>query len=201
MKKLVYGLLALLLLGFVPSKQGLNNADKELVVTEMTRTSKKLLKTIKGLSSEQLNFKASPESWSVAECVEHIAISESSIFSVVEKAVQVPADASKRKEVKFTDDEVIGVMLNRKNKAKAPSAIEPSGKFGSHKETIKAFVAKRKQNIKYAKKTKDNLRNHYGEMSFGTLDGVQLMVFISAHSERHTLQIKEIMNNENFPKN
>ncbi|WKB82565.1 DinB family protein [Cellulophaga lytica] len=200
MKKAVYALLAILLCGFMPSKKGLTNADKELVVTEMTRTSKKLLKTIKGLSNEQLNFKVSPESWSVAECVEHITISESSIFGMVEQAVKIPADAAKREKVKVSDDEVIAIMMNRKNKSQSPSAFQPSGKFGSHKETVKAFVAKRKQNIKYAKKTENNLRNHYGEMRFGILDAVQLMVFISAHSERHTLQIEEIMNNENFPR-
>lgn len=199
MKKAVYGVLVLLLFSFMPEKQGLNNADKELVITELTRTSKKLLKTIKGLSRAQLNFKASPESWSVAECVEHIAISENSIFGAVEKALKTPADTSKKSKSTMTDDEVVGAMLNRTNKIKTPTAFEPSGKFGGHKETVKAFITKRKENIKYAKKTKDNLRNHYGKMSFGTLDGVQLMVFIAAHSERHTLQIEEIINNENFP--
>ena len=199
MKKAVYGVLALLLLSFIPAKQGLNNADKELVVTEMTRTSKKLLKKIKGLSETQLNFKASPESWSVAECVEHIAISETNIFGAVEKALKTPVDTSKKSKSTITDDEVMNVMLNRTNKIKAPETFKPSGKFGSHKETVKAFLSKRKENIKYAKKTKNNLRGHYAQMAFGTLDGVQLMVFIAAHSERHTLQIEEIMSNKNFP--
>ncbi|MCL5246337.1 DinB family protein [Cellulophaga sp. 20_2_10] len=199
MKKVIYGVIALLMLSFMPVNKGLNNADKELVVTEMTKTTKYLLQAIKGLSPEQLNFKSSPESWSVAECVEHIAVSESNIFGAVEAAVKTPADASKRDLVKITDDEVIGFMLDRTKKAKAPEAFKPSGKFGSHKETVKAFLKKRKQNIKYAKKTEDNLRNHYGEMPFGVVDGVQLMVFISAHSERHILQIKEIMSHTDFP--
>lgn len=38
------------MLSFMPVNKGLNNADKELVVTEMTRTTKHLLETIKGLS-------------------------------------------------------------------------------------------------------------------------------------------------------
>lgn len=201
MKKGIFSLLLLVLFSFSTEETALKNADKELVISEFNKSTKHLLRSLKSLSSNQLNFKSSPETWSIAECVEHIAISETNIFGLLESALKTPADPSKRSEVKMTDQQIIGMMVDRSNRVKTPEAFEPSGKFGSHKETLKAFLKKRKQNVKYVKKTDDDLRNHYGKLPFGTLDGIQILLFISAHSERHILQIEEVLNHKDFPIN
>jgi hypothetical protein len=50
------------------------------------------------------------------------------------------------------------------------------------------------------KKTPD-LRDHALESPLGQkLDAYEWILFIGAHSERHTKQIKEVMADANFPK-
>ena len=38
-----------------------------------------------GISSEQLNWKVSPESWSIAQCLDHLIVSDNSYFPVLKK--------------------------------------------------------------------------------------------------------------------
>ncbi len=200
MKKLLLPIVALVLVSFTVTTSSLSKNERRAAANEMKGTYAHLLKTIKGLSDAQLNFKPNPETWSVAECTEHIAISEENIFGLLEKALQTPADPSKRSEVKMSDAQIMKILVDRSNKVKTRKPFEPTGRFGSHKATVKAFKAKRKGNIKFVKKTKEDLRNHYTQLPFGTVDGYQILLFMSAHTERHISQIKEVMAHPDFPK-
>ena len=57
--------------------------ERKALLTDLKNTEKGLMTAIKGLSTEQLNFKPTADAWSIAECVEHIAISETNIFGMV----------------------------------------------------------------------------------------------------------------------
>jgi hypothetical protein len=49
-------------------------------------------------------------------------------------------------------------------------------------------------------KTTKDLREHVSESPLGMLDGYEWLLFIGAHSERHTKQILEVKANPDFPK-
>jgi hypothetical protein len=191
---------ALVTMSFDVPAPGLTNAEREYASKYLQETKNDLLKKVKGLTAEQLNFKATPESWSVAECVEHLAISENNLFGFAQQALQQPADPSLRKEVKMADEEIIKMITDRTHKVKTQEAFEPSNKFGSFEATLKEFNSKRDSNIKYIKTTSDDLRNHYNDFPFGKIDVYQTILFMTAHSKRHTEQIVEVINNPGFPK-
>ena len=50
----------------------------------------KFLNAIDGLSPAQLAFKAAPGRWSIAECAEHITLSEDLIFKMAQRALAAP---------------------------------------------------------------------------------------------------------------
>ena len=179
---------------------GLTDTEREYASKYLQETKDDLLKKVKGLTTEQLNFKATPESWSVAECIEHLAISENNLFGFAQQALQQPADPSLRKEVKMTDEEIIKMITDRTHKVKTQEAFEPSNKFGSFEATLNEFKTKRDDHVKYLKTTSDDLRNHYNDFPFGKIDTYQTILFMAAHSKRHTEQIVEVMNNPGFPK-
>lgn len=199
MKKKLIAVVALVMLSFGMLKTGITDAERKMTIDELTKSQTRLNGLVDGLSETQLNFKASEESWSVAECVEHLAISEATIGGMLQGALQAPADASKRDSVKISDEELLGMITNRVEKVKTSEAFEPSGKFGSFEETLKVFKEKRNAHIKYLKTTSDDLRNHYGKLPFGTIDGLQIMLFMSAHTERHVAQMEEVMAHTEFP--
>jgi len=200
MKRLFLPLVALFLFSFMLTDSPLSQNERKFAIDQLTKSEKHLMSAIKGLSKEQLDFKASPDSWSIAECTEHIAISEGMIYGMVEGALKQPADPSKRSEVKMSDDQVLAMITDRSKKIKTSEDFEPSGKFGSHEGAVKEFTAKRDGHIEYIKSTKDDLRNRYQQMPFATLDAYQVVLFMAGHSERHTKQIEEVKANPSFPK-
>ncbi|MCH5597151.1 DinB family protein [Niabella ginsengisoli] len=57
-----------------------------------------LLSEVKGLSDEQLNWKPNDSAWSIANCVEHITLTEKSIFEWAMGTLKESADSTKNKK-------------------------------------------------------------------------------------------------------
>ncbi|TDQ30948.1 DinB family protein [Zeaxanthinibacter enoshimensis] len=199
MKKISIILFALLLVGFNLSDLKLTDEERAMAVDHLKQTRDNLMASVDGLSDEQLNFKNSPESWSVAECVEHLAISEKMIGEMLKGTLQSPANADMRSEVKMSDADILAMITNRDQKIKTAEAFEPSGQFGDFEQSLEAFKSARKSHIDYMKETEDDLRNHYAQMPFGTIDAYQAVLFMSGHTARHNAQIAEIMESPDFP--
>jgi len=200
MKKISFLFLAMAMTSFGILSNGISDEDRKMTVDRLTKTQDRLMLAVKFLSEEQINFKASPESWSIAECVEHIAISENVFGEMMQTTLQVPANPVYQDSVVITDDQIWGMITNRDNKMKTSEAFEPSGQFGTFKETVEAFNTKRAEHIELMSTTEADLRNHYGQLPFAVADGVQIVIFWAGHSKRHILQIEEIMAHDNFPK-
>lgn len=199
MKKIIVPVIALLLFSFSLVSTKLTKEEREKAVAELTKTHELMQQTLDGLSEEQLNFKSTPESWSIAECVEHLAISENAFDQMLMGSLETTADLTRRSEVKMSDDELLAMISNRDEKVKTSEPFEPSGKFGTFEETLNAFETKRAEHIAYMETTEDDLRHHYGQLPFGTIDAYQIMLFMSGHTERHVKQMEEVKSDDNFP--
>jgi hypothetical protein len=191
----------LLITGSLNTKNAsLTEAERKYASGVLEETRNTLLSKVKGLSPAQLAFKADSSSWSVAQCVEHIAITENNLFAYAQSALKVAADPSKRKDVKLSDEDVLKMIVDRSSKFQAQEAVKPTGKFGDFQTTLKEFTSKRENNISYINTTTDDLRNHYNDFPFGKIDAYQTIIFMAGHSKRHTAQIDEILHNPDFPK-
>lgn len=186
--------------GFRPVGDTITDIERKMIIDYMKETKERLVKDVKGLTNEQLNFKATPDSWSVAECLEHIAFSEGALFGMLQGTLKEPANPARRSEIKMTDEQVKGMISSRERKVKTQEAFEPKNQFGSAEGSLKEFIAKRDSNIEFTKTTQEDLRNHYAVMPFATFDSFQVLIFITGHSARHTAQIEEVLANANFPK-
>lgn len=191
---------AVVLMSFNRPAAVLTDAERKYAADLLQETRDNLLDKITGLTQEQVNYKASAGVWSIAECVEHIALSENNIFGFVQMSLKEPADPAKRSEIKMTDDAIVKMAANRSNKVKTKEAFEPTGKFGSFEGSLGAFKGKRDHSISYIKTTSDDLRNHFNDFPFGKIDTYQTILFMAAHSKRHIIQIEEIINSPGFPK-
>ena len=189
-----------MMVSFSTTKTSLTKTERKFAITELKDSKKHLQKAVKGLSAAQLNFKASRESWSIAECTEHLALSETLIYDMLEGALKQPADPSRRAEVKVTDDKLLSMIIDRSNKVKTQEPFKPTGKFGSQENTLKEFVDKRDSHIDFIRKTNEDLRNRYQQLPFGIIDAYQILLLLSGHTERHIAQIEEVKADPNFPK-
>ncbi len=185
--------------------QGLN--AQELTAQELARandylkkTSGDLLASVQGLSEAQLNFKPAPVRWSVAETAEHIAAAEDFLRDMIQNKVLPAPGHAEPVNVKETDDFVVAAIPDRTRKAQAPEPLVPTKRFGSMEKTLKHFKEARAKTLALLNETKD-LRAHVTDSPLGKkLDAYQWILFIAAHSERHTKQIEEVKADPGFPK-
>jgi hypothetical protein len=175
--------------------------EREFALKQYETTRDNFLKSIAGLSQKQWTFKPAPDRWSVAEVAEHITVSETTIFGLVPKLMQGPADPQKRDLVKGKDEIIIEKVPDRSHKVQAPEILRPTGRFATEADLTKAFGDARKSNMDYIRTTNDDLRDHFFDHPMlGTLDGYQWVLLVSAHTARHTAQIEEVKADPNFPK-
>jgi hypothetical protein len=180
--------------------QELTQAEKDRAVQYLEKTRQGVLDATKGLSEAQWNFKAGPDRWSIAQCVEHIAAAEDYIrASVAEKVMLAPGVPDR--DLKKTDDAVVAMVPDRSHKAQAPEPLVPTNRFGSPDGSVKHFLESRAKTEEFLKTT-PGLREHAVDSPLGAkLDGYEFVLFIAAHSERHTKQILEVKADPNYPKN
>ena len=203
MKKLLFAGFVVLVTAFnrLPD-EGLTKSERSFAVDYLKKTESRLRKDVQGLSSDQLNFKADSSRWSVAQCVEHITLAENLIWKWSQGMLSQPANPSKRGEIKFSNEQLIAATVDRSKKFNAPDVLKPDNKLGSTEDALKIFTQRRDSTITYIQTTQDDLKNHFIiHPAMGTLDLYQALLFLSAHCERHTLQLEEVKANPNFPKN
>jgi hypothetical protein len=201
MRKLLSFVAVLALVSFTATDTPISKKDKKSALSYLKETRQRLIKNVKGLSDAQLNWKATDSSWSIANCIEHIAISEKNLFDWTMGSLKEPANPARRSEIKQTDEGIIKIITDRSFKAQAPEGFKPSGQFGNGQEALKVFIERRDNTVNYIKTTPDDLRNHFVAHPFlGTIDMYQMLMFMTGHTLRHTLQVEEIKANAGFPK-
>jgi DinB family protein len=180
-----------------PLKQG----ERDRALSELYASRKLFLDSVAGLSDAQWNFKPAPEVWSIAECAEHITLSEDLLMGVIQKALQGPAAPDKKAEVKGKDEAILKQVPDRSQKFKAPEALVPTHRWPTQQALIERFKESRDHTLDYVRSTQDDLRSHFTPHPvMGTLDAYQWLLLLSAHTQRHTAQLNEVKQNPGFPK-
>ena len=200
MRKLFFILSLPMIFSFVTINTELTKKEREDAASYFKETQKAVADQFKGMSQNQLKWKPADSVWSITDCVEHIALSEKNLFDWAMGTLKTEANPAKRSELKRSDEEVRKTITDRSFRVKTREGFIPTGQFGDAKQTLKVFDERREALIKYIKETKDDLRNHFAESPFGLVDTYQLLLFLSAHTKRHTLQIEELKANPGFPK-
>src|SRR5215470_14089763 len=106
MRRSKYGYLLLALLvitglaGTVTSTS-ITSKERKFAATHLKDTKVDVLKSIKGLSQAQLDFKANSHKWSIRECVYHIAVSEKTLWQLLQQTMKRPANPEKRPDIKM----------------------------------------------------------------------------------------------------
>ena len=198
--RLLLSLLVITGLAGTINVNSLTKGERKYALGLMKETYKDALKTVKDLSEEQLNFKASPEKWSVKECFYHIAATEKGLWVMLEGALKSPANPEKRSAIKVTDEQFVNMIKDRTTKFQAPEPFQPKNiAYKSLDEAVTDFKMSRTEHIKYMKSSTEDMRNHVVEMPFGSVDCYQLYLMIAAHSNRHTQQMNEVIASAGYP--
>jgi hypothetical protein len=180
--------------------------EREHVIKLLKDSQKEFLESTEKLTDAQWNFKSPPidgrERWSIAECAEHIMLSEAAIFGRVEAAMAAPVnpnwEAKTGKKTAFLER----ILPDRSGKATAPEAITPKSNI-TRAEIMARYKELRAKTIKFAETTDAPLKEHTVDNPFpaiGTLNGYQWLIYVPLHNIRHNLQLNEVKTYEGYPK-
>jgi len=204
-KRFGYILLSLLVVSGFAGTVGTNTLTKEerkFATSHLKQTKIELIKSVKGLTEAQLNFKPAPDKWSIKECIYHITLSEEVLWQWIEATIKAPSNPEKRSEIKMTDAQLLAGVSSRSTKVKTSEPFEPkNAKWKTPEQALNALKDSRAKHIAYMKTTTEDLRNHVAvDAPVGPLDAYQMVLLLSSHTNRHMQQINEIKQHPDFPR-
>jgi hypothetical protein len=178
-----------------PAQAQMKEIDRQRLLAHFDMTESWLVSELQGLSQAQLKFRMAPDSWSIMDVVEHLAIAEPQYWERVQNSMKQPPNTEK---LEGTDAGILWYGVDRTNRATTGEARVPKGRFSSVPESLGEFRKLRSTMKDYAKTTSDDLRLR--KTLEGTIDVYQWFLMISTHSQRHILQIREIKAHASYPK-
>jgi uncharacterized damage-inducible protein DinB len=174
--------------------------ERDFVVGHLLENRERLLRTVAGLAPEQQLFRAEENTWSVADCVEHVTLVEDFILSRVRSALEAPPRPEKRPQVAEKLDLMLPRVPSRETKVKGPEWVQPKRQWGDFSELVEGFNAARDRSVQFASQTNAELCDHFfPHPNLADLDCYQWLVFIALHCERHVRQMEEVMAHPGFP--
>jgi hypothetical protein len=188
-------LVAALLLAAPVVADELTPGDRQRLVAHLEMTESWLASEIGGLSAAQLTYRMTPESWSITDVVEHLAIAEPQYWKQLQDSLKQPVTGEK---VEATDAAILWYGIDRSNRQRTGEARVPHGTFKDIAGSSAAFRKLRAEMLEVAKASKEDMRGR--KLLQGNMSVYQWFLMISTHSQRHILQIREIKAHSAFPK-
>jgi hypothetical protein len=189
-------LLTLLVHATAAAAGALTTAERQRLVAHLEMTEHWLATELDGLSAAQLTFRPSPNSWSTADVVEHLAIAEPQYWQQVQASLKTPITPGYKPEA--TDAGILWYGIDRTERTTTGDARVPDGRFKTTAEALTSFTRLRATMLAQARASQDDFRGR--KLIEGNMDVYQWFLMISTHAQRHILQIQEIKAHKGFPR-
>ena len=172
--------------------------ERDQILQYLAQSREMLARAVDGLSSEQRSFRAAADRWSVADCVEHLAVVEGNILKAIERQLQQPP--GEKPDTSGKDQVILDRVPGRVLRVKGPDTAMPNGRWPDFEESLRQFHTVRERTINFAAETQGALREYAFPHPFlGPLDCYQWLLFLAAHCERHVGQMEEVKADPAFP--
>lgn len=133
--------------------------------------------------------------WTIAQIAEHVVLAEVALLRKV-KALLLTAPAEALAEAPASLETLKTILAGRKGRVEAPAPLHPAGtwtqaetteRFLAHRDEARAFIASSEQPLE---------KFHAPNAFFGPLTAWQWFIYAPMHTQRHLLQIREILQSQ-----
>jgi hypothetical protein len=186
--------LSLLAGGGSPVAQ-IGSLDRQRLLAHLDMTAAWLVDETSGLSAAQLEFRRAPDTWNVAQVVEHLVVVAPIYWQDLQQSLK---ESPGGRTTSMTDADVLWYGIDRTHREQAIPTERPTA---PPRDVRVAFEEYRKYHDRlrqYISTTRDELRRHFVQRQ--QCDAYQWALLISTHEQRHILQIREIKADPKFPK-
>ncbi|MEQ9425432.1 MAG: DinB family protein [Cyclobacteriaceae bacterium] len=174
--------------------------DRNYLLENLIRSKEELIEETQNLTTQQWNFKGSPDRWSINQIVEHIALYELIFMNAISVALQkgpVPNFPHYAPDSLFVDQDPYGLKQNKTTDFTKPFSITVPLGNNEGQDNLTWLLKMRDESIEFIQIDKRNLREYY--INFGpNVHQKCMMIFV--HTDRHIRQIKKVKAHEKYPK-
>jgi hypothetical protein len=178
------------------------------LIDQISEISLKASEKFSGLTESQLNWKPEPAKWSIAQCLDHLIVSNKTYYPSFEKLISHSYRLSFFQKLnpfkKLPGPLMVRSMSSESKKTfKSPKIFEPTSSnisprivsdFINHQEEMKKYYQRLGQldtkNLIMASPVS-------GFITYTLSDGMQLL---AVHEQRHLKQAENVLNHPNFPR-
>lgn len=166
----------------------------------------KAVKTFSSLTSNQLNWKTNPDSWSVGECLSHL-VNSNKLYLNKFNSILNSQTTGKQKEFPYKQT-ILGTMIT---KGVDPANVKTTKTFkvffpnssNIEQSILDDYVKTSKDLISFTEKMKHfdlKKRKFSSPVNFFIrLNLGDPLIFIPKHDERHLNQAEKVKNHKEFP--
>ena len=176
--------------------ESLTALERQRLIAHLDTTGSWLVSEVAHLSPRQLHFRSSPGTWTIMEVLEHLTIAGPIYWQDFQNAMLRPPRGPSRPE---KDGEVLWYGIDRTQHQKALASEAAKGQLTAAPAAIRTIQKLHSGIRQYVRTSGADLRAHVVERE--RCDAYQWLLLISAHEQRHILQIREIKADAKFPKN
>ena len=177
-------------------------------IEEFGKVTAEVKTQFKNLSSEQLNWKPAPEKWSIAQCLEHLIVSNTTYYPQLNDVVVGKHSNSFYQSIKFISKFFGNYLVKETGPVvakpmKSPPVFVPSksqiastivADFEKHQNDFSACIES------LSKVDLENTMVSSPALGIITYNLVDLLTILVGHEQRHLAQAKNVLNHGSFPR-
>jgi DinB superfamily len=165
------------------------DADKADVLEMLQAGMDSLSEALRGIDESAARCRPQTDSWSVLECVEHLALTERALLQRLKEArVCDQSSEDRAREAKFQD-----LALNRARRIEAPGPVRPGTGSTTLAQAVEEFKEARRETIAFVEDFRGDLRWRVAQHPLITrpVNCYEMLILMAMHPRRHALQIAE----------
>ena len=173
----------------------MDEAERASLLEKLRASRDALVQGLAGISDLQGRFKPGPDSWSIEEIVEHLAVAEHGMYRLI-TAYSEPC-GSRFDSTREEQFEKLGT--DRRRRVSAPERVRPTGRYGSLENALNQFVANRKRTMTYIQTCEEDLRMRTTKHVLGQISCRECIALMIGHPLQHLEQIRAVQASPGFP--
>jgi hypothetical protein len=172
----------------------MTDQERDLLVDLLVSSQQALVTATAGLTPGQWTLAPGGDRWSIAQCAEHLTLSEHGLMGMVRgQILAAPATPGAAQATHGRDGIVVAAMRDRSKRSKTFPFLEPQTAAPTPVAFVASFLTARTATLRYVRETTDALHHHVAPLGpLGDLDAYQWLLLLASHTERHVAQIEEI---------
>jgi|SRR4051794_39446749 len=166
------------------------DAERREILLKLQAGADALANAWRGVDEQRARLRPQPESWSVLECVMHVALTERALMSRLKQA----KDAGQSHEDRAREEKFEGLAVNRSRRIEAPPPVRPDCDSKTLVEAVEDFNATRRDTVRFVEEFGGDLRSWLTVHPLITraVNCYEMLLLIALHPARHAQQIAEI---------